>query len=62
METQKIINVLMDSSNEESKFASKNGMLKTVRLQKINKIKIILLGLKQKLLNKVFVIILMYFF
>ena len=26
METQKIINSLNDSSNEESKFATKNGM------------------------------------
>ena len=35
METQKIINVLSDSSNEESKFATKNGMSLTVKLQKI---------------------------
>ena len=27
METQKITNLLNDSSNEESKFATKNGML-----------------------------------
>ena len=27
LETQKIINLLNDSSNEESKFATKNGML-----------------------------------
>ena len=27
METEKIINLLNDSSNEESKFATKNGML-----------------------------------
>ena len=27
METQKIINLLNDSSHEESKFATKNGML-----------------------------------
>ena len=27
METQKIINLLNDSSNEESKFATKTGML-----------------------------------
>ena len=30
METQKIVNLLNDSKNENSKFATKNGMLLTV--------------------------------
>ena len=42
METQKIINLLNDSSNEESKFATKNGMLWTVKQLKVNTIKTIL--------------------
>ena len=42
METQKIINLLNDSSNEESKFATKNTMLWTVKPQKINTVKPIL--------------------
>ena len=36
METQKIINLLNDSNNEESKFATKNGMLQTAKQQKLN--------------------------
>ena len=31
METQKIINLLNDSSNVESKFATKNGMISRVK-------------------------------
>ena len=31
METQKIVNLLNDSNNENSKFATKNGMLLTVK-------------------------------
>ena len=31
METQKIVNLLNDSDNENSKFATKNGMLLAVR-------------------------------
>ena len=62
METQKITNLLNDSSNEESKFATKNGMLWTVKQQKINITKKILLNLRQKVLNQVFVIILMHLF
>ena len=62
METQKIINLLNDSSNEESKFATKNGMSWTVKQQKLNTSKAILLNLKQKLLNQAFVIILMNLF
>ena len=30
METQKIVNLLKDTDNENSKFATKNGMLLTV--------------------------------
>ena len=59
METQKIMNLLNDSSNEESKFATKKW---TVKQQKVNTNKVILLNLKQKLLNQVFVIILMHLF
>ena len=63
METQKIINLLNDSSNEESKLATKkNSMLYTVKQQKINTTKTLLLNLRQKLLNQVFVIILMHLF
>ena len=46
METQKIVSLLSDSSNEESKFATKNDMSQTVKLRKINAIQIILLSLK----------------
>ena len=42
METQKIINLFNDSSNEESKFATKNGTLLTVKQQKVNTTKAIL--------------------
>ena len=48
MKTQKIINLLYDSSNKESKFSAKNGMLRTVKQQKINTTKIILSNLKRK--------------
>ena len=57
-----IINLLSDSSNEESKFATKNGMLQTVKQQKVNTTKTIQLNLKQKALNQGFVIILMHLF
>ena len=60
METQKIINLLNDSSNEESKYATKNGMSLTVKQQEANTIKITLLNLKQIVLNQVFVTILMH--
>ena len=36
METQKIIKLMNYSSNNKSKFATKNGMLQTVKQQKIN--------------------------
>ena len=57
METQKIINLLNDSSNEKSKFATKE-----VKQQKGNTTKVFLLSLRQKLLNQVFLIILMSLF
>ena len=60
METQKIINLLNDSSNEESKYATKNGMSLTVKQQEVNTIKITLLNLKQIVLNQVFMTILMH--
>ena len=62
METQKIINLLNDSNNEESKFATKNGMLYTVKQLKVNTIKTILKNLRQKVLNQAFVIILIHLF
>ena len=33
METQKIVNLLNDTDNENSKFATKNGVLCTVKKQ-----------------------------
>ena len=36
METQKIVNLLADSSNEESKFSTKKCVSWTVKLRKIN--------------------------
>ena len=35
METQKVVNLLNGSDNENSKFATKNGMLMTVSQMKI---------------------------
>ena len=61
MGTQKIINLLNDSGNEDSNFATKNGMLQTVKQQKVNTTKTILLNSKEKALNQAFVIILMLF-
>ena len=37
METQKIVNLLNDSGNENSKFATKNGMLLTMSQMKLFK-------------------------
>ena len=62
METQKIINLLNDSSNEESNLLQKSSMSWTVKQQKVNINKVMLLNFKQKLLNQVFVIILMHLF
>ena len=42
METQKIINLLNNSSNKESIFATKNGILQAVKQQKVNMIETIL--------------------
>ena len=55
MEKQKIINLLNDSSKKESKFATKNGMLQTVKQQKINANKTIPSNLRQKVSNQVFI-------
>ena len=62
METQKRINLLNDLGNEESTFATKNGLAQTVKQQKVDTIKIILSNLRQKKSNQVFVIILMRLF
>ena len=62
METQKIINLLSESSNEESKFATKDWYVIDSQTAKDNTIQIILLGLKQRLLNEVIEIILMHLF
>ena len=42
----------MIQAYERSKFATKNGMLQTVKQQKINTIKTILINLRQKVLNQ----------
>ena len=42
METQKIINWLNDTTNEESKFATKYCMLQNVKQQKVNTTKTVL--------------------
>ena len=60
MKTQKIINLLDDYSNKESKFDTKNGMLQTVKQQKVNTTKTVLLNLKQEATNQAFVIIMMH--
>ena len=62
IETQKIINLLSDLSNEESKCGTENGMLWTVKKEKLNKIKTTISNLREKVLNQVFVIILMHLF
>ena len=54
METQKRLNLLNDSSNEKSKIVTKNRMLWTIKQQKTNKTKNILLkteSIKSSLLN-----------
>ena len=62
MKTKKIIDLLSDSSNEESEFATKNGILQIVKEQNINITKKILSKLREKVLNQVFVIVLIYLF
>ena len=61
MEAQKI-NLLNNSSNKESKFATKKMVCYRQQKQKVNTFKTILLNLRQKILNQVFVIILMHLF
>ena len=61
MEAKKIMNLLNDSSNEESKLTTKK-MLYTFKQQKINTTKTIILNFRQKVLSQVFVIILMHLF
>ena len=43
------MNLLNDSSNEESKFGTKNGMSQTVKQQKVNTTKTILLNLTESI-------------
>ena len=63
METQKIINLLNDSSNEEFKFAIKKWYVIDSQTTKgKHKQGDTILNLKKKLLNQVFVIILMHLF
>ena len=62
MEKQKMINSLNDSSNEGSKFATKNVTLWTVKQQKTHRTKIIPSNLRHKSLSQIFVIILMHLF
>ena len=47
METQKIVNLLNDSNNKESEFATKNGISQTVKQQKVNRTKTTPLKLRQ---------------
>ena len=65
METQKILNLLNDSNNESSRFATKNGTLLMTKIvdNMAEEMKIIQpLNLKQKSLNQIFVITLMNIF
>ena len=62
METQKIINLLDDSSSEESKFATKMWYAIGSQTKRVNTSKAMKLNLKQKILNQTFVIILMHLF
>ena len=64
MEIQKIINLLNDSSNEESKFATTKWYVIDSQTTKVKykQGKAIVLNLKQELLNQIFVIILMHLF
>ena len=62
METQKIINLLNDSSDEESKFAAKKWYVIDSETTKGKHKQGDTIKLKQKLLNQAFVIILMHLF
>ena len=61
METKKIVNLLNNFDNQNSKFATKNGMLLTVRQKVILHTKI-QSNLQQSQLSQIFVIILMHIF
>ena len=61
METQNIVTLLNGSENENSKFATKNGMLLTVSQKVILHTKI-QSNLQQSQLSQIFVIILMHIF
>ena len=58
METDKIINLLEKKMMQT--FATKKWYVIEVKLQKLNTIEIILSSLKQKLLNQIFMTILMH--
>ena len=60
METQNIINLLNDSSNEESKFATKNLYAIDSQTTKAKYKQGDTIKFEQTLLNQVFVIILMH--
>ena len=62
METQKIINFLNDSSNEESKFARKEWYVMDSQTVKGKYDQNNSLKLEREVLNQVFVIILMHLF
>ena len=62
MGTQKIINLLNDSSNEESKFATKKWYVINSQTAKGKYKQGNIINLKQVLLNQVFVNILMHLF
>ena len=63
MRTRKIIDLFNDLSNKEFKFVAKKWyVIDTQYNKKINTTKKILLNLKQKALDQVFVIILMHLF
>ena len=65
MKTQKIVNILNDSNNESSKFATKNGTLIMTKIMDnmAEEMKMIQpLNFGQKLLNQIFVITQMHIF
>ena len=65
METQKIVNLLNDTDNKSSKFATKNGMLLMIKIiqNMVKEMKTIqALNLRQQSSHQVFVIIQMYIF
>ena len=64
-ETQKIANLLNDTDNDSSNFATKNGMLLMIKITQniVKKMKTIQASnLKKKISNQVFVIIKMHTF